>query len=405
MTLIDLNNFSYKTNDELTIITDYIDKNSVENNNEITVETDWCMEADLSLGFSNFNKKNNYKYVSCILDDKQNIICRSFPKNLDLDEFIKEYNVPSDQVAKYLELHAQDVSILEEGTFLRLYFYKNKWIISSLKCFDSAKTFIFNKEKKGINYSNIIFDNFNIDFAKLNSHYTYCFVLKSYLEPKIIKPKHFPHELVFLGICDNNDINNNFYMFNQVNKLPQAFENCENIFLSEKINILNFDELLKKINEESFSDNNLKGYSITLHDGNKISLVFEDYLKIQKIRGNTLDIELRFLELEENIEEQKILNDYFPEFNLYKIKETLEKCVHLILKLYKKIYIHKQKNYNIPFICKKLISCLHAKYINTRKYITEKDCNVLIHTELNNKEKLDLQNNYNNILNILKNTQ
>jgi hypothetical protein len=108
-----------------------------------------------------------------IIIDKENlkIVCYTFKKCLDQDELPD--NICKDDL--YIETSL-------EGTLIRMYFYKNKWMYSTKKCIDASKSKWISDKNFFELFKDCIINNENIKNIEnlesiLNKDYCYSFII------------------------------------------------------------------------------------------------------------------------------------------------------------------------------------------------------------------------------------
>jgi hypothetical protein len=206
-----------------------------------------------------------------------------------------------------------------EGTLLSLFFYNNKWYISTRRCLDSKDSLWNNKSHykmfvEILEEDNIEFNNFT---DILNKDYSYYFILIHHENKNIVDYTSVfgeNYKKLCLAFVRNKDTQEEIIL-DSINFISK------NIFLPERVeNIESFDEENKsyKLDEKP----NSEGLVIKIKKNNKYKL-----LKLQNFNyqfhaamGNKKNIFLGFIYLYQN---NKLLNYLNENKNFYKFKKII----------------------------------------------------------------------------------
>jgi hypothetical protein len=261
-------------------------------------------------------KFHDYSCGVIMEKDTNKVVARGFNRNL----MATEWDGNHDDIM-YVE-HAVD------GTLIRLYNYEEKWIVSTSRCINSAESFIYENNR---NYSELFTETVkdSLDYEKLDKNMTYIFILKHKDSPSVSNYEMSP-VVFYVGKVDNNTFTEEFYGDN-VDKI--TIEGGNN-------NILNLAKTVEfDMNSQNYD--NTKGYIVHLKNGRRVEMIFDEFKRIEAIRGGNPNIYLRYFELDAIDAEQ--LAYYFPKYELYTIsKQVYAKCIILHI-LYKDVYIFRKK--------------------------------------------------------------
>jgi len=299
-----------------------------------------------------------------------NVVCYSFDKVEDLNEDDK--------------LCISSIEKFEEGTYIRLYYYDDKWVCSTLKTIDCSKTFIpMNKNTKKDeircnNYTKLFMKIANqyIDFQLLQKCNTYSFVLKHEENRCLIKHEGEP-ELIYNGYCNNDTLESFFHddVKNLLLKTPVSYSNIiKNLSCPIRnpisLHTYDFDSIKDEI--ENKNEMSEKGYIIYIMKNGieeKKKMIYKNYTVIQTVRGTNPNIYIRYLELNE--EERIKLACIFKDYDFNKIENDIVMKTIEIFNVYKMVFMFREINLdNVNYRIKKSLIQLHAYFLRTRNVIT-----------------------------------
>lgn len=300
-------------------------------------------------------------------------ICIPFPRVYEKEEI---FNNTEELNENFYQKNVECLERMEEGTLIRVYNYNNEWIVSTPRCIDTTESFVCNN--KGITYTDLFYEIANevIDFEKMDKSFTYIFLLSHPLNRCILKYNSNP-QLIFLG---RNDTISGCSIYNEDISIisKNDIENFQDA-VAKKYSLKNIHSLYKKKNLASIlefvktkKDFYSKGFFLVLKNNKKISLKFEYFKKLEKVRGTNPNLKIRYIELllSDDTESQRLLiNNYYDE--LKNIKKEINERVVQILKEYQKIYIYKKYTSDTledkPL--KKILYDIHFYYKKTRNPI------------------------------------
>lgn len=292
------------------------------------------------------------------------IICYTFDKCAD--------NLLTSDVFDYDNLYFENAY---EGTLIRLYYYNNKWNVSTKKCLDASKS-------KWISSKNFteLFDEciqqYNIT-DKLNTSYCYSFII-THPENKIVVPYTLP---------------NAYHISTRDMTTLCEVEDDIGVPKSERFYV-------SKDNLNSLIDSIVKSPSL-LYEGcilidtkyNRIQVKGEYFKMVRSLWGNTNNRFYRYVELRKDT---NILQEYLKFFEsdkqeFIKFEEQISLLAKEILKVYVEKHITKT-NIKIPFYFAKIIYKLHGNFYKD-KIKTNFDKVMVTLLELDPKQVCFMYNN------------
>jgi hypothetical protein len=205
-------------------------------------------------------EKNTNNIIAYPLNGK--ITYQNFKKMVPINEIIIEESI--------------------DGTLLNVYYYDNKWFISTNTCINAKKSYFYSKKSffelfEETQYDIDIFDDI------LDKKYTYSFVLK-HPENRIVTP-HFKPELILVQIRNNT----NFKIITNYDEHILNHFKCPKKFLFDSYNELEKQLTLLNYNQEGFVLYNNTRSLRTKIQGNEYNIA-------KQLKGNQSNI--RFMVLE-----------------------------------------------------------------------------------------------------------
>jgi hypothetical protein len=230
-----------------------------------------------------------------------------------------------------------------DGTFLKVYFYNDKWNVSTTKCINSDKS----KWASDKSFYNLFLEC-NVDLESLDKNNCYCFILH-HPESRIVSPVPFPYPYANLvAIRNMNTL--------ELTKLNFPVENipCQYKF-----------DFVKKQPYSSGS------YLVYIDSPTSEKLVVRvdslEYEWVKHIRGNVPDIKMRYLEILHMNLEKYGMYQYFPEHSseFNQIESDLLSVSKTVQNLYFQKYITKE-NPDIPVKYSQTVRQLHGQFKKTK---------------------------------------
>jgi hypothetical protein len=230
-----------------------------------------------------------------------------------------------------------------DGTFLKVYFYNDKWNVSTTKCINGDKSKWTSKRS----FYNL-FMECNVDLESLDKNNCYCYILQ-HPESRIVSPLPYYPSVVLVAIRN-------------MNTLELSTFNTSFVFAPEQ-NKLEF------VKNQSFIDGSYL-VSILPTENSPLRVVRVDSLEyewVKHVRGNVPDIKMRYVEIMQmNLEKQDIYK-YYPEHSedFLKIESELMSVSKIIQNLYFKKFILKEE-VEIPVKYSQSIRQLHGQFKKTK---------------------------------------
>lgn len=294
-----------------------------------------------------------------ILDGRTfEIVCRNIP----MIEEVYIYDNNNINIENYRFFEAI------EGTNLRLFYYENRWRISTTKKINACTSFwgdsnvsfgclfykaivnFLSSTKKNLNYFEWL--------ETLNKNYQYIFRITPTMNTrKISKYTQIPnvyHVGTFIGKY--------FYPDNNDNIIPPLKE----------YNFNNFEQL------EDFvlTSNPLEREGIIMYNklDNKFTKVISDrFSMLSNIRGQVCDIELRYLQIRKDFSKIILFKNLYREREnqFRKIENGIKQLTKIIHSVYMKIYVKKINDYKINKDFIKVVKRCHSRYVKTKEKTTK----------------------------------
>lgn len=331
-------------------------------NNEIEIK-----ELDnLMLLYSKDNKTELQRECNGIIVEKEtasqsglsyNVVCMCQNKIIKFEDLTINSqedieNMHKNIIEKLESFDNYTMEFCEDGTIIRLYNYKDKWLTATTKCIDAKKSYWSSTKT----FDDMFWETFKEPLSSLNKNYTYNFILL-HKENRIVVP-HFFNKLIYINSIDNKTRTENYEC---------CFKNIKSVIKIEGKNI--------NANLDSYLNSDKRGIIFKCYKDNYCTSYqydFTAYRYIKNIRGNTPNIETRYLELINNIYDLYELERYYPEYsrNFYILKSKLNKMYKEIHKLYYLSHIKKELKVTEENKYFRTLKQLHAEYKSKGEIIT-----------------------------------
>lgn len=342
---------------------------SLLKNNNILYVVDTLSKAPYWLNIKHDREQNLYIIKHCHKSDKTNMIVKECDGIiLDSKCNIVCYSGKYGDVVSYYDIDAKINNINNlideyeffeflDGSCIRMYYFNNTWNVGTKghtnaekSKWSSEKNFLLLFQEALVNYP-----DFNTEVFDKNN--TYVFLLQ-HTENKIVCPVD-ANKIYLLDVYNNQDM----VKLNSKN-LNLNVDTIMNLTIKNVNDIKIFLEL---------QDISNKGIYINNKNNNDKLFVFNKlYDDRQKIKGNTLDINKRYLNLRCGNRSHKFL-EQFPEY--YETIKQLEKNIYdnvlHIHSLYIKKHV-KKENITISQNEYKYLFPIHGYYLRTGNIITTK---------------------------------
>ncbi|AHC54825.1 hypothetical protein D1R32_gp108 [Tunisvirus fontaine2] len=244
-------------------------------------------------------------------------VCRSFPFTPD---FVEE--LPIDK--KVVSAHWS-----EEGTVLRVFWYGERWYISSHRLIDCTQRKWSSKRNFGE-----LFDDC-IPRTKLSSvldkNYVYVFLLQ-HPENRIVTNFDKPRLLHVQTLKSDGE-----------KLVPVADHFLEHPNISVPTPIEELSGFAEKAQNPPSGKN---GILLAFDDGSYAKVVSKEYMRLRNIRGNHPDISQRYLCLQKHQEKEAVeLLGMFPEkkTEMLSVAQDVKNLETYLYSLYRQRYIHKER--------------------------------------------------------------
>ncbi len=293
------------------------------------------------------------QYRGVVMNNEGKTICRSFGYTPEIDESDNE--LMTSVVEPFLK--QENVRALEayEATLLRVYFYQDKWYISTCRKLDAFKSKWGSNKSFGEIFEDIVETSFE-QFCEntLDKTKVYCYVIRTYNKNRIVCSGYEAPELFLVGTYDDG----NFDQFN--------FEKCN----VPRVNITSMDEL--KEHMKSIDPSKSQGVILMNEKGECVKVMKHEYVEAFKLRGNQPNILLRYIELQQEGDAKKVETFYnmYPEQKdlIVGFTEVIDDICYYVFRKYRNRFIRKQVSI-VPADLYYVIRELHDGYLKDRNNI------------------------------------
>jgi hypothetical protein len=312
------------------------------------------------------NREDLRRYRGLIVDMKGDVVCESYgytPEYTDLDDLDS------------LLLNFKDYKVVDshEGCLLRLFYYGDKWYLSTHKKLDAFTSKWSSKTSFGDNFVRaLVLENkensqfksfleceddskiYETFLDKLDTKIQYFFLVKNTTENRIVCNSDYTPGFLYVGSkrVDSNTI--------EYSHLPVTLLPLEHTFKS-------VERLREYVVNCNYKD--LQGV-ILLRNLSAIKVLNSKYKSLFDVRGNVASVAFRYLQVRTDPEIVKRLLELYPEkaqlFQSY--EERLLKSAVVIHKAYINRYINKQ----YAVVSKeeyRVLSKCHQSYLANRTHI------------------------------------
>jgi hypothetical protein len=248
----------------------------------------------------------------------------------------------------------------EDGTVIRLYFYKNEWRTATTRCIDAKDSF-WSSQKT---FDEMFWEVFDKKYlTSLDPNSTYVFVLL-HSDNRIVV-KHNTNILVYISKIHNvtlmEDYTNIFSGDLSIRRPKQIpyfdINEFEKYYLPFKRGII------------------VKVYNEVNNTWTMYKIDFEKYQAIKTLRGNVPNIRMRYLELLNDSAALEALQQNYPEhsFLFAVIKHSLARVCKEIHSLYIESHVKHNTQVDDTHMYFRTLRQLHAQYKLTNTPITLDD--------------------------------
>ena len=288
------------------------------------------------------------------------IICYTFDKMIDSDKPVNEVD--------YKNCYLQDAI---EGTLLRVYYYDNKWALSTKKSICAGKSrWVTSKNFQELfieSHGLRVIDALNNEMNNNENIKNYCFsFLMVHPENNILYKPLNP----LLYHLTTRDMNSSEY-----SEIEYEIKTDKDEFNPKKIVKLPFSQYLdgttidniynEYINHETIST---EGFVFIDNNNNRHKIIKNKVKHLRKLWGNNNNRMFRYFELRRDV---GLLDEYLTNFKndkyeFIKYEGEIQKLCNVILDVYMNKFV-KKTNTNVPFYFKRIIFNLHGDFLNTRE--------------------------------------
>lgn len=250
-------------------------------------------------------------------------------KELNAEEFENYYN-------------NEEIQELIDGTMINLFFYDNKWIISTRSNIGGYNKWNNKSFKQMFN------DCKKIDYDKLNKNHCYSFIMKHIDNRNISNVEE--NILLLVEVYDLNNLERL-----KINNYPKDIEHINNILSCNIENIKDFNNF------------NIKGFTVK-NDNKRYKIINPLFKNIENLKINLSGDLIQYIELRKNGNLKQYLN-YYPEKN--KLFNNYREKIHILsnelYNNYKDVFVYKKKNKKeIPYHLKPFVYEIHSNYLKTK---------------------------------------
>lgn len=288
------------------------------------------------------------------MSDKMVQECRGLLYDNNLKQVVSMSLLSKQTLEDFIINVKWDDCVIEEsvdGTLINLFYYKDRWQVSTKCTFDAECRWNSEKTFKELFWETATRVKLNVD--GLDTCFCYSFVL-CHPECRNITPYENPK---LIHISSRN--------------MDTFIESDEDIGI-EKPSILKIDnyntigcssynELLVQLDRLDYTKEGFMLYSKNRQCRTK--LIGKEHLKVKQIKGTYPIIEWKLIEMR-NMDNVNPFFDYFPEYKdtFNELLDTIRNVGILIFNYYTRI--RKKKEYiELPTILKKVLYDLHAEYL------------------------------------------
>ena len=277
--------------------------------------------------------------------------CRSIILEKETNKMVSQSLLFKDEYDLFIENVSWEDCVIEEsidGTLINLYYYNDKWNISTRGTLD-ANCF-WNSEKSFLSLFTQTAEIQDLNYDLLNKEFCYSFVL-CHPECRNITKYNKPS---IIHILSRNMTN----LQESDEEIGIKKPNILKILNLNKLNLNSYDEILESL---SFLDYQIEGYMLYSRDRkHRCKLKSKKHLEIALIKGNHPFIEKRLIEIKDT---NNFLH-YFPEYNDInkKINDVFSIITDTIYNYYIKTKIRKEY-IDIPILYRRSIYEIHGIYL------------------------------------------
>jgi hypothetical protein len=277
----------------------------------------------------NPDDKGIIKQCRGIVFNKDDIVMRAFPYTIELS------HDDDDKIKKYINDDLQKYSFYEshEGTLIRMFYFSDKWYISTHRKLDAFHSKWASKESFGENFIKCLEYQFNNNTSFKDSIPEGNDSLLQRFQDSLDKEKQY----MFLMrnskdnriVCEVKNYNEMFHVGTFIDGKLNMEENI-NIPYPEKYNFNNLEELVDFV--DNINIKNSQGIICFNSENQQIKILNKLYKELFNARGNEPSIKYRYLQVRMNRKITDMLYHLYPEMektfdeienNLYEVSENI----------------------------------------------------------------------------------
>lgn len=302
----------------------------------------------LLIADSNLDTPLHLQANGIILEKETNkIVCMCQNKFLSLTS-------PTEQLQTLTALYPNySLEYCEDGTLIRLYNYNGTWMTSTTKCIDAKFSYWKQRDQT---FDSMFWNLFKYNTDDLNPECTYVFILIN--QDNRIVVNHASDSLIFVSKINNHD-------GSETTTEPLFdFRGAEKIEANGNLNL-----------DDHFNSDK-RGLLIKFYDADGKSILykydFKPYSRLKEVRGNVPLIRMRYLELLNDPNSIKMLEENYREhtFLFQMAKHQLTNLYREIHQLYFDSHIKHVIKVDESHLFYRTLKQLHAQYKTTGRPIT-----------------------------------
>nr|UOX61044.1 MAG: immediate early protein [Diabrotica toursvirus 3a] len=292
-----------------------------------------------------------------IFDNNNKLILKSLP--YAVEEFDSVENL-SDYI----------ISDMQEGTAIRVFYYNNKWYITTHRKLDAYKSKWGNESFGDIFEAMIIktfpeFKTLDLFLNYLDKEYSYVFLVGTTEHTRIVSPAYNGIKLLATLTTDGDMVS--------VIKFKKWYQRI--------LQFSNKDEVVKYVENLSYPFEKITGVFLYSQNFKCVKLFNSQYKELSLLRNNLPSVKYAYLhnvfDKEKKEMFRKIYSNFKADFDFY--DQEIEDIIKNLSSLYIKRFVLKQK-----FIVSKhehnILRNIHAIYFANRKVITNEDIRYALKT-------------------------
>ena len=265
-----------------------------------------------------------------------NVICSSIEGGIHLEKFRKIVNINDCIIEENIE-----------GTLINLYYYNNRWNVSTKFCINADETRFRNKKTFRQSFDKLV----NINTLDLDVNFTYSFILVLKENKLVTKVKR---DMVYHIETTNNITDDKIFV-------DLGIPHPRLLFLNKKEKLIQYSKIIEKLIEVDWDK---KGFMLFSKDRKyRCSVINPRYEYVKNLVSNQANLKYLCLESKYYKKNDSELLIFFPEYEpmFCKITNDLYDLIDSIYKIYVDVKCLKIKE-DIPKKFYKIIYNIHNLY-------------------------------------------